>query len=427
VIFRWPRLHNGGQEEVALHPARFKVLAAGRRWGKSKLGALMAIRSGMKGGYAWWISPTYKMALMGWRELIRFAKLIPGADVNQSERTIFFPPCRSGAQPGYVQVRSASDPDSLRGEGLNFAYLDEFAFQQREVWTHSIRPALADRRGKALFGSTPFGQNHFWDLFQQGLRWGDPGVEIKSWHFPSAKNPYLDEAEIEAARREMPEDAFRQEHLAEFLEDGAGVFRGISGILDPRLHFKESGTGRFHIIGWDPAKFADFNVTTVLDVNAGEIVNVTRSNRRPLMEQLRDVIALQKKFPGVVFLDATRDDTLLELAQANGLWVEAIRFTVELKRRMVNALSLAIEKKKFRMPLLGSEVAVGELKSFRYEIGKSGHVTYAAPPGMHDDHVTALGLCALGMGSRLMYDGEGRPTETDLPRPESLSDGWGSL
>lgn len=427
MIFKWPRLHGGGQLDVAQDPARFKVLAAGRRWGKSKLGALLCIRSGMKGGYAWWISPTYKMALMGWRELIRFAKLIPGAEINRGERTILMPPCRTGAQPGYVQVRSASDPDSLRGEGLHFAYLDEFAFQQGTVWTHSIRPALADQHGKALFGSTPFGQNHFWDLYNRGLKWEDEGNEFKSWHFPSVANPFLDPAELDAARREMPEDAFRQEHLAEFLEDGAGVFRHIAGILDPGLSLLEQGTGKFHVIGWDPAKFADFNVVTVLDAATGNVVHMTRSNRRPLMDQLRDVISIQKRFPGVVFLDATRDDTLLELAQANGLWVEAIRFTAELKRRMVNALAMAIENKRIHMPLLGTEVAVGELKSFRYELGKSGHVTYSAPPGMHDDHVTALGLCALGMGSRLIYSGSSASTAQDLPQPESLSDGWGTL
>lgn len=429
----WPTLHPA-QYEVAIHPARFKVLAAGRRFGKSKLGAWACSRAAMKGGFSWWVSPTYKMALMGWRELLRFGLRFPGAEINRSDRTVTYP------GGGYVQIRSASDPDSLRGEGLGFVFLDEFAYQERRVWTHSIRPALADVRGRALFGSTPFGQNHFWEMYTKGLKWGQPdGGEFMSWNFPSTMNPFLDPDELALLRQvelepgrsaellEMPEDAFRQEHLAEFLPDGAGVFRGIDGILDETIRFRERVGHSTHVIGWDPAKFVDFNVVTVLDLTKGEVVLMERSNRKPLMEQLREVIAISKRFPGPVILDATRDTTLAELAGANGLHVEALVFTEELKRRMVNSLALAIENRRFRMPKIGTEIAVAELKSFRYELGKTGHVRYSAPAGMHDDHVTSLGLCALGMGSRLVYTKPKDAKEIELPTSESYEEGWASL
>ena len=418
-----PSLH-GPQMEVARHPARFKVLNAGRRFGKSKLGAFLCVRCAAKGGYAWWVSPTYKMALMGWRELLRFARGMPGVVISRSDRALYFP------GGGYVQIRSASDPDSLRGEGLNFVFLDEFAFMQSKVWTHALRPALADKKGKALFGSTPFGQNHFFALFQRGLSWGQPdGGEFKSFHFTSVDNPYFDPAELEAARLEMPDDAFRQEHLAEFLEDGAGVFRGIDALLDDGIQFGDRYGGSTHVIGWDPAKFVDFDVKVVLDLTRSEVRWIERSNRRPMIDQLKDLKALVKRFPGRVLMDTTRDETLWELTQAEGIYATPIRFNAQIKQTMVTSLQMAIENRRFRMPRKGSETAVGELKSFRYELGKNGHVRYSAPPGMHDDIVTGLGLCALGMGSQLVYtkgkDGKEKPHV--LPILESQQEGWGSL
>jgi hypothetical protein len=193
-----PKLHKG-QREVWNHPARFKVMACGRRWGKSRLGSLLCIAVASQEGRAWWVGPTYPVASVGWRMIRRIAVQIPGVQIRESERMIVMP------GGGTVQVKSADNPDSLRGEGLNFVVIDECAFVKEDAWTDALRPALADRKGGALFISTPKGHNWFWRLWHSAN-----GADWKAWRFTSYDNPFLDGKEIDAARSQLPERTFSQ-------------------------------------------------------------------------------------------------------------------------------------------------------------------------------------------------------------------------
>lgn len=208
----------------ALHPsqalvrdctARFIVLLTGRRWGKTRLGAALCVSVALRGGRAWWIAPTYKMSRVGWRLLKALAVQIPGATVNKSDQYIEMP------GGGSVQVRSGDDPDALRGEGLDYAVLDECAYMKSEVWTDAIRPALSDRKGRALFISTPRGGNWFAELYRGALE--DATGEWAGFQFRTMDNPYIDQAEIEAASRDMPARLYRQEYDAAILDDVPGA------------------------------------------------------------------------------------------------------------------------------------------------------------------------------------------------------------
>jgi len=120
-----------------------------------------------------------------------------------------------------VQVRSADDPQSLRGEGLDFVVLDECAYMKAEAWTEALRPALSDRQGGALFISTPRGLNWFHALW---LRGQDPTQsEWCSWRFKTSDNPFISPEEIEAARGDLLSRIFMQEYEANFLEDNPGA------------------------------------------------------------------------------------------------------------------------------------------------------------------------------------------------------------
>jgi len=90
-----------------------------------------------------------------------------GAEVRKVDRQIILP------MGGEVTVRSADDPDSLRGEGLDFVVMDECAFMQENAWIEALRPALSDRQGRAMFISTPKGRNWFWRIWQRGLDDGE--------------------------------------------------------------------------------------------------------------------------------------------------------------------------------------------------------------------------------------------------------------
>jgi predicted phage terminase large subunit-like protein len=202
-----------GQIEVIENPARFKVLAAGRRWGKTRLGVSKCLQVGLQGGRAWWVAPTYPMAMEGWRPLRRMAYEIPGAEVSQVDKEVRL----TGG--GLIQVRSADDPQRLRGAGLDFLVMDEAAFIKPDAW-EVLRPALADRRGGALFISTPKGiDNWFHRLYDE------PGEGWATFQFPTTANPYIDPDEVEAARPELGSLIFAQEYEAQFVTMGGTMFR----------------------------------------------------------------------------------------------------------------------------------------------------------------------------------------------------------
>ena len=126
-----PELHSG-QLDVASSKARFKVLVAGRRWGKTRLGVWLCIAKAMQGKRTWWVAPTYAMALEGWKE-IRNLGIDYGCIVKEYEKTLYTP------TGGQVTVRSADNPDRLRGAGLDYIVLDECAYIKEDVWKEVLR------------------------------------------------------------------------------------------------------------------------------------------------------------------------------------------------------------------------------------------------------------------------------------------------
>jgi predicted phage terminase large subunit-like protein len=205
------------QAEIAAHPARFKVLACGRRWGKTLLGAALALEAACAGKVAWWVGPTYAQSSIAWRALSPVAQAVHGAAlVRTSPRALFLP---SG---GSVWFKSGDSADNLRGEGLDLLIMDEADYQPGEVWSQVLRPALADRKGRAFFISTPKTENGwFHELFKRGQLGGGDWC---SWSYPSWTNPFLDPSEFEAAKADLPSIEYRREFGAEFVSSaGARV------------------------------------------------------------------------------------------------------------------------------------------------------------------------------------------------------------
>ena len=215
LIIRLPELHEA-QAVVARDPARFRVLVCGRRWGKTRLGVVLALRMALEGRKSWWVAPTYAISGIAW-EMLRVMSRAVGAQAHESTRTLRFP---SG---GIIACKSADNPDNLRGEGLDFLVLDEADFVPRRVWEEVLRPALADRKGKAVIISTPNVEGGwFHELVQKG-QGEDP--EVRSWCLPSWTNPHLDETEVDAARSSLPAIVFRREFGAEFVSAAGALLR----------------------------------------------------------------------------------------------------------------------------------------------------------------------------------------------------------
>ncbi len=401
VTVRMPPLHPG-QKEVLADPARFKVLACGRRWGKTRLGASVCLATAVQGGVAWWVAPTYPVASVGWRLLQRLCRQIPGTRSNQVDRMITMP---SG---GWLQVRSADDPDSLRGEGLDFVVVDEAAFVQERAWAEALRPALSDKRGGALIVSTPKGRNWFYRAWLRGQDTED--AEWASWQKPSTDNPFVRPEEIEQAKAETSERVARQEYDAEFLDDGGEVFRNVR-TLSTGLPLEAPIEGRVYVAGLDLARKQDFTVLKVFDVTdvgkknedgvegiAVEVV-MDRFNQVHWSTQIGRVRAVVERF-GVRTLrvDATGvgDPIVQDLDKAlQATRVDPFIFTAASRHQLLDNLALLYEKQTIRA--LYDETSIGEKEMFVVTRTHGGSEKYAVADGAHDDTVFAEGLALWGL------------------------------
>ena len=207
------------QQEVWNDEARFQVIAAGRRTGKSRLAAWKLIIEGLTTtkGHVFYVAPTQGQARdIMWQTLLEVGNpVIVSSHVNNLQIKLI-----NGAT---IALKGADRPETMRGVSLKFLVMDEYADMKPEVWEQILRPALADQKGSAMFIGTPMGRNHFYDLFSYAQREEDS--DYYAWHFTSYDNETLDPNEIEAAKRSMSSYAFRQEFMASFEAQGSEIFK----------------------------------------------------------------------------------------------------------------------------------------------------------------------------------------------------------
>lgn len=217
------------QEEVYYDPTRFKVCAAGRRFGKSFLAAVLLLTEAAKDykvrtdgevidlalEEVFYVGPTFDQSKRNlWPVLLQLGEgLIDKKYENTGTLTLV-----NGRR---ISIKGSDRPDTLRGIGLSYVVMDEYAFMKEEVWELIIRPALTRAEGGALFIGTPDGKNHFWELFNRGIDSDPRWHQWHSWHFPSSDNPFLPSEEIKEAKETMSAERYRQEYEASF-ESGGG-------------------------------------------------------------------------------------------------------------------------------------------------------------------------------------------------------------
>lgn len=375
-----------GQSTVHQHSARFKVLAAGRRWGKTRLGVNECLDVAAQGGRAWWVAPSYKMSEVGWRPLLRLGGKMQ-AEIRRVDRQVILP------GGGWVQVRSADNPDSLRGEGLDYVVMDECAFTREEAWQEALRPSLSDRRGSALFISTPKGHNWFWQMWTRGQ--DKQQSDWQSWQFPTRNNPHIDAEEIEDARTSLPQRIFAQEYNAEFIEDAGGVFRGVVAAMTETERARVEG--HHYTIGVDWGKYNDFTVLSVLDANTKSQVAFDRFNQIDYELQSQRLWELYRRYkPATVIAEQNAmGDPIIERLQREGMTIQPFTTTNASKKQAIESLALAFERGDLH--ILSEPVQCNELQAYEMERLPSGMLRYNAPEGMHDDTVIALALAWQGV------------------------------
>lgn len=244
---------------------RFSVLCCHRRWGKTYMAVNVlvdaAVRTRKEAARFGYVAPFLKQAKqVAWDYLRRFALKIPGAKANEAELSIDFP---NGAR---IRLYGSDNGEAIRGVYFDGVVIDEVADCRPETWPEIIRPALADRKGWAVFIGTPKGMNQFYELFV-GARDGfknDRGDLVKSpdWSavmFRADETDLIDAGELDASRSIMSDAQYRQEWLCDFsaATDNTLITIDLVGKAAARVAVERDLRGMPVILGVDVARFGD--------------------------------------------------------------------------------------------------------------------------------------------------------------------------
>lgn len=409
--------HAGGQQTILDSTARFRTLAAGRRWGKTKVAAHEIVRRAQKPNQMiWWIANTYKNVSRGYREVVNqlppswLAK--PAPSYTSTTKILQL---KNGTM---IEFYSGGSPDALAGEGVDFVVVDEAALIADNVWQQLIRPTLMDTGGEAFLISTPRGHNWFWQMWKLGQE-GKAGYA--SWRFPQTANPYVPQAETEAAELELPHIIFRQEIMAEFLAAGASIFGlGIDregAIVDEIVE----PLGNI-FVGVDLAKKEDFTVITADRETDGLPCYFERFNQIDWpTQQKRIAYAVQEleETPGVegvtVLMDSTGiGDVVYDNLSAAGVEITPIKFTNQSKEQMARLLAADLEHGK---AYVLSDM-LEEFESYEFTLTANGRYQFEAATG-HDDMVSAKMLAHWGRVHEGGQDIEVFAIDRDDPNEEA--------
>lgn len=374
------------QRKVREEAARFNVVDIGRQSGKSYMSHILVAETATTGYPAAYLAPTYKALGDVWDSLVdnlrRFAKRVDGSD-NKIELV----------GGGSVELWSMESVNRVRGRQYRRIVVDEAAHAPglMRAWTLVLRPTLAQLHGDAWFPSTPCGLNDFYTMY----KWGQDPLkpDWRSWMMPSSVGT-LSDAEIEDMRLGMPERAFQQEIMAQFLEDGGAVFRGVrSAVTDDGYATTNEHT---YIFGVDWAKSEDYNVVCVVDATDRRVVEMDRSNKVDYALQVKRLAVLADRYkPASIIAERNAmGEPIIEQLQRENLPVRGFTTTNASKAEAIEALALAFERGDIRIP--PDDVLIGELEAYTMERLPSGMLRYSAPEGMHDDTVMALALAWSG-------------------------------
>lgn len=263
------------------------------------------------------------------------------------------------------------------------------------VYDRYLFATTAIRKGLTIFISTPNKKNWFFRKYGE-VKDNEEGFVFNS---PSSINPYVPPEEIERARKSLPEDVFKQEYLAQFLDTGAGVFRGFYDLIGET--YDEPWGSHRYVMGADLAKVNDFTVLTVIDKQTHNVVYWERFNGLDWSLVIKKIANIANKYnKAKLIIDSTGVGNPVTEAikrEAEGLLVEEFKFHTKSKKDLIDKLSIFIENRAIRIP--DEPDLLDELDCYACEMTEGGTLKYGAPKGKHDDAVTSLALAVWGLNS----------------------------
>jgi len=368
------------------------IVVGGRRSGKSFISTYLTALETLKPKRKIWIvAPTSELAqrvYAPFQELM--AKMYSPGVVKYLKK-----PYEKAVFPNgsVVECKTADNPVSLLGEAVDLLIIDEARTLRPEIYERYLYATTSTTNGRSVIISSPKGKDWFYKKYMQAAERED-GIAM---HFPTSANPHIPLQEIERAREMLPEETFRQEYLAEFLDSAATVFRKVGNCVRDCL--KDPIKGHNYIIGADLAKYKDFNVYVVVDRHTHEVVYFDRTQGVDWVLQKQRLVMLAERYNKArVYIDATGlGSPIVDDLRHAGVFVEPYVFTNKSKKDLVEKLIVFIEQQSVFIP--NEPHLLDELSIFSREITPSGNEIYEAPPGAHDDCVIGLALAVWGLYS----------------------------
>lgn len=393
-------------------PHRIVVAACGSKTGKTFGLANWIAREAWNREQAllWWCAPVYKQAAIAFKHL---GHLLPPDRIRKRAsqgEMVYELLYTNGRVRSIIDFRSADRPESLRGEGVHGCVIDEAGYWKRDSFV-SVMTTLTATMGKLRIISTPKGRNWFYEEWCKGWfpeqRAKNP--EYWSYQLPTSVNPFVKPEAIETLRRNLTDKQFRQEILAEFLPDGAGVFNNVSACQKAYLQRKPVPNRRY-VMGIDWAKAEDYTVFIVMDADLKKVVHIERFQNLDWNYQIDRAIRTAKLWNRAsIIMDSTGvGDVPFDAIGSIYPLVEGYNiYNNEPKVRLIQNLQLALERAEVVLPVtkgyshdddpegqlaqLGNDLE-HELLMYSSNVTTTGKVQYGAPEGYHDDCVIALAL-----------------------------------
>ena len=388
------------------HPAQRKIIdgmkkntciVAGRRFGKSKMMAALALHYALthKKSIQYIISHSQDQAEIIFDELRNTALTSPMIR-NLIKRTKDFPFPELVLENGsiiYARSTGNNEGKYLRGHNAHRIIIDEAAFVKENVINTVIMPMLADFDGDVIEISTPLGQNHFYQMYMQGKK-GTP--DYASFQFTSYENPHIAHIFIDRQRLQVTDLQFRTEWLGEFVDDQVCVFKwdSINDAIGKFPEVFEREKEKNYFVGVDIAKMHDYTTIYVVDgtdQKACRVVFTERFNNKPYSYIVDRVLAIAANFnPLRITVDETGVGAgLTEQILSKAPMTEGFKFSMPAKIELINTLKTGLEQRRIKISHDNSTL-IDELRYYQYEISEeTGGIKMNAPSGKHDDCFTA--------------------------------------
>lgn len=324
-----------------------------------------------------WVSPIYKQSKKVFDELERATQSSGMFEYNRSDLTI--KGCGST-----IMFFSGERPDNIRGNTFDYLIIDEFAFTRPELWSEVLSATVLVKGKKVVFISTPKGKNHFHQMYLQS-NYDD---RYKSFTFSSYDNPMIDHADLDERKRSLPDHVFRQEYLAEFLDNSSGLFKNVR---DNTIQLPADRSGKLYG-GLDIGRADDYTVLTIIN-SKNEMIHAERWRHDEWSSIIQKVAVLIKKYNALTYVEVNNQgDVFYEmLKRLCGNRIEPFVTSTKTKPIMIEDLAVCFEQNEIKV--LDIDWLTDELESFTYIYNpKTRRVQYSAPQGIHDDSVVSLSL-----------------------------------